>query len=116
MFANTDVRELVQCLLKHQVRFLLVGGYAVIYYTEPRYTKDIDLLVKAAPENARRIIVALKEFGVPLNTVSEELFAHEGNFFKIGKPPWRVDLITSLERCISTDRSFVSVNSAIPRS
>lgn len=97
MFANNDVREFVECLLKHQVRFVLIGGYAVIYYTEPRYTKDIDFLVEASSENALRIMAALHEFGVPSDQLSKELFEHKGNFFKIGKPPWRVDLITSIE-------------------
>ena len=97
MFANNDVREFVECLLKHNVRFVLIGGYAVIYYTEPRYTKDIDFLVDASAENALRIIAALQEFGVPSDQLPKELFEHKGNFFKIGKPPWRIDLITSIE-------------------
>lgn len=97
MFANKDVREFVECLLKHQVRFVLVGGYAVIYYTEPRYTKDIDFLVDATAENAHRILEVLQEFGVPTEQLSDDLFKNKGNFFKIGKPPWRIDLITSIE-------------------
>ncbi len=97
MIENQDILELIELFHQHTVKFILVGGYAVIHYTEPRYTKDIDFFVEPSSDNADAIISALSEFGVPAESLKKELFAMEGNFFKLGAPPWRVDLITSLK-------------------
>ncbi len=63
---NTDFKELLKIFNQHAVKYLVVGGYAVMKYSEPRYTKDIDLWVEAAPDNARKVFQALKAFGAPL--------------------------------------------------
>jgi len=97
MIDNRDVLELIELLNSHKVKYMLIGGYAVMHYTEPRYTKDIDFYTEATNENAKNIVNALSKFGVPKNQLREELFATSENFFKLGKPPWRVDFITSLK-------------------
>ena len=56
---NSDFKDLLKLLVKHQVKFLIVGGYAVMYYTEPRYTKDIDIWVKPSDENGSRVFAPL---------------------------------------------------------
>jgi predicted nucleotidyltransferase len=94
---NQDIIDFVKLLNEKGVRYLLVGGYAVIHYAEPRYTKDIDFFVEPSLDNAHKILSVLVEFGLPESAVKLELFTTEGNFFKLGRPPWRIDLITSLE-------------------
>jgi predicted nucleotidyltransferase len=97
MIDNEDIEELVGFLNSVGVKYVLIGGYAVMHYAEPRYTKDIDFFVKASQENAEKIIKALVQFGIPENQLDSTLFSSEGNFFKFGRPPWRVDFMTSLK-------------------
>lgn len=65
-------------------------------YTEPRYTKDIDIWIATDSENARLIFLALKEFGAPLTNLTEEDFAKVGYFYQMGRPPLRVDIMMSI--------------------
>ena len=73
----SDFKELLSTLNKHKVRYLIVGAYAVIYYTEPRYTKDLDILIDASCENAKKTYVAFSEFGAALKGISIEDFMNE---------------------------------------
>ncbi|HVW71005.1 MAG TPA: hypothetical protein VHB68_18630 [Steroidobacteraceae bacterium] len=75
---NEDYKEMLQCLLEEQVRFLLVGAYAVAVHGYPRATKDIDIFVRAAPDNASNLVRALARFGAPLSGISESDFSTEG--------------------------------------
>lgn len=93
---NKDYKEMLQCLLEENVRFLLVGAYAVAVYGYPRATKDIDVFVRAAPENASNLIRALTRFGAPLSDVSESDFSTEGIVFQIGNSPRRIDILTRI--------------------
>lgn len=83
----------------------MIGGYAVIKYTEPRYTKDLDLWVRADHENASAVFQALRAFGAPLVGMTEEDFAHEGYFYQMGVPPVRVDILMSITG-LSFDQSW----------
>ena len=74
---NEDYKDMLQCLLEEKVRFLLVGAYAVAVYGYPRATKDIDVFVRAAPDNASNLMRALRRFGAPLSDVSEADFSVE---------------------------------------
>ncbi|MBV9867357.1 MAG: hypothetical protein JO316_18525 [Abitibacteriaceae bacterium] len=80
----------------NHVKYLVVGGYAVIKYAEPRYTKDLDLWVKAEPANAQAVFTALRAFGAPLTNLTPEDFVHEGYFYQMGVPPVRVDILMSV--------------------
>ncbi|MCS7152103.1 MAG: nucleotidyltransferase [Endomicrobia bacterium] len=96
MELSSDYRELLNVLKKYKVRYLVVGAYAVIYYTEPRYTKDIDIWVKPDIKNAVRLYNALKEFGAPLRGIRVEDFTNPNLIYQIGVEPVRVDIIMSL--------------------
>ena len=96
MLTNPDFKELLNLFKKHNVRYLIIGGYAVMRYTEPRFTKDLDLLVAVDEENAQAVYSALKEFGAPLQNLSPEDFAEEGYFYQMGSPPLRVDVLMSI--------------------
>ncbi len=64
---------------------MVVGGYAVMKYAEPRYTKGLDLWIDATPKNARAVFKALKEFGAPLANLTEADFSREGFFYQMGR-------------------------------
>lgn len=93
---NKDYEEMLQCLLEENVKFLLVGAYAVAVYGYPRATKGIDLFVRAAPDNAANLMRALARFGAPLQGVTAEDFATEGVVFQIGNSPRRIDILTRI--------------------
>jgi len=93
---NADYKEMLQCLSEENVKFLLVGAYAVAAYGYPRATKDIDIFVQPAPENATSLIRALVRFGAPMSGVSETDFSTAGIVFQIGNNPRRIDLLTRI--------------------
>lgn len=93
---SPDFKELLKHLADAKARYLIVGGYAVMLYTEPRFTKDLDLWVEATPENAQRVFNALTGFGAPLSGMKPADFANEGFFYQLGRPPIRVDILMSV--------------------
>jgi hypothetical protein len=94
---NSDFKDLLSILNARKVRYLIVGGHAVMKYTEPRYTKDLDIWIDISPRNARAVFDALREFGAPLTNLSASDFAHAGSVYQMGRPPARVDILTSIE-------------------
>jgi len=93
---NKDYKEMLQCLSAENVKFLLVGAYAVAAHGYPRATKDIDIFVQPAPENASSLMRALARFGAPLSGVSAADFSAEGVVFQIGNNPRRIDILTRI--------------------
>ena len=96
MLTSPDFRELLSLLEKHKVRYLVVGGYAVMKYTEPRFTKDLDLWISTDEENSKAVYAALKEFGAPLKGLAPPDFTQEGYFYQMGNPPFRLDVMMSI--------------------
>ena len=90
---NSDFKDLLQLFNENAVEYLIIGGYAVIKYTEPRYTKDLDIWVNPTNENAKKVYAALTSFGSPLATVTEADFANESCVFMMGLPPNRIDIL-----------------------
>ena len=74
MIDNQDIIDFIKLLNEKKVSYILVGGYAVIHYAEPRYTKDIDFFVEPTLENAQKIVSVLKEFGLPESGVKLEVY------------------------------------------
>jgi len=93
---NPDFVELLQAFAEAEVRFLVVGAYALALHGRPRATGDLDLWVEATPENAPRVIRALRAFGAPLGHITEANFSQPGIVFQIGLSPRRIDLLTEL--------------------
>jgi hypothetical protein len=93
---NEDFRDLLRALSDAEVRFLIVGAYAVSAHAEPRATGDLDVWVEPTPENASRAYAALRAFGAPLHELGEADLAERGIVFQIGLPPRRIDLLTSI--------------------
>jgi uncharacterized nucleotidyltransferase DUF6036 len=96
MPVNPDFRDLFAALRDADARHLVVGSLAVTYHASPRYSKDIDLWVDPAPENARRVWAALERFGAPLDQLTVQDLSAPETVFQIGVEPNRIDLLTSI--------------------
>ena len=95
---SADFLDLADALLAAQVDFLVVGAFALAQHGLLRATADIDFVVRASPENARRLIEALRAFGAPLASVGvgEGDFATPGQTYQMGIKPRRIDILTEL--------------------
>src|SRR5579884_1212294 len=91
-----DYKDLLSAFQSHGVKYLVVGGFAVIYHSQPRFTKDMDLFIKADPENAKAAYAALAEFGAPLQDIRPEDFTDPDSFFRFGRDPRGFDILTSI--------------------
>jgi len=85
--------ELLRELNAHNAKYLVIGGFAVSYYAEARATKDIDILIGRDPENAKSVFAALAAFGSPLEDLTPADLIDENSFFRMGSPPWMVDVL-----------------------
>ena len=90
---HQDFKELLSAFNAGQVRYLIVGGYAVSFHTQPRVTKDLDILIGADAENSKAAYAALAKFGAPLGGVSPKDFAEPDSFFRMGTPPLMVAIM-----------------------
>lgn len=93
---SSDLREFIQTLDDHAVRYLVVGGYAVAFHGEPRYTKDLDVWIELNPDNAARLVEALNAFGFGSLNLRVEDFLVPDQIIQLGYPPNRIDLLVSL--------------------
>lgn len=94
---NPDYSALLSALCGADVRFLIVGAYALAWYGHPRATRDLDVWIQASPENAARLISALRAFGAPLEAIDETTFSSPGAVFQIGVAPVRIDILTAVD-------------------
>lgn len=92
---HPDWREFFELLLRHEVRFVLVGGLAVGTHAEPRYTEDCDVFVEPSVENGARVRAALLEFGFP-RVPSVRSLASAGTTLVLGHKPFRIDILKSI--------------------
>ncbi|HVC46453.1 MAG TPA: DUF6036 family nucleotidyltransferase [Terracidiphilus sp.] len=90
-------KALLSAFNAHNVKYLIVGGYAVSLYAQPRATKDSDVWIKADPGNAHAIYHALASFGAPLTGVSESDFADPRKFIRFGTAPIAVDILPGID-------------------
>lgn len=92
-----DFKEFLRLLNANRVDYLLVGGYAVGLHGYPRATVDLDVWVRATPENAAHVIEALHAFGFDLPTLQPELFLNPRSIVRFGVPPFRIEIMTSID-------------------
>lgn len=92
-----DFKELLSEFNAHEVRYLIVGGYAVSIHAQPRATKDLDILIDPSSRNGEAVFAALKKFGAPLSGLAAEDFVESGSFFRMGKPPAMVDILSRIK-------------------
>lgn len=93
MDISFDYKDLFKTLNRHKVKYLVIGAYAVAYYAEPRYTKDLDIWVSNDTANIKRLYSALVDFGAPLKSVSAADFANRKMIYQIGIAPVRIDIL-----------------------
>jgi hypothetical protein len=91
-----DYKDLLSAFHVHGVKYLIVGGYAVIFHAQPRFTRDIDLFIQADLANARATYAALAEFGAALDGIVMEDFAERGDFFRFGLDPHGFDILPDI--------------------
>lgn len=91
-----DFEELLQCLNDAKARYLLVGAHAVAIYTEPRYTKDMDVWVEPSLANAGRVYRALEKYGAPVTHLTIDDLCNPEMVYQIGVEPVRIDIIMGI--------------------
>lgn len=98
MAESPDFKELLRTFNDKKIEFLIVGGYAVMKYTEPRFTKDLGVWIRNSPENATKVYEALAEFGAPLQKdgLVPADFASDDTTYQIGVAPVRIDILTHI--------------------
>ena len=94
MELNRDFQEFLRSFVDHEVRFLIVGGYALAAHGHPRYTKDLDVWVWTERQNTEKVIVALEEFGFGGLGLSASDFEDPEMVVQLGREPQRIDLLT----------------------
>jgi len=92
---NQDFKEFIQLLNDNQVKYLVIGGYAVAVHGHPRYTKDIDIWVEISEENAQKLVTVLTQFGFESLGLTSDDFQAPDQIIQLGYPPNRIDLITN---------------------
>lgn len=102
-----DFKEFLKLLKEHDVRYLLIGGYAVGYHGYARATDDMDIWVAIHPDNAQKLVSALKVFGLDDPNLTPELFLQKPKIVRMGFPPMRLEITTSVsgvdfEECYQT--------------
>ena len=93
---SKDFKEFVALLNENDVKYLVVGGYAVALHGHPRYTKDLDVWIKISPDNAEKIIKVLEKFGLASLELTPHDFLEKNQIIQLGYPPNRIDLLTTL--------------------
>jgi hypothetical protein len=91
-----DFKEFLTLLNSHQIKYLLIGGFAVGYHGYPRTTNDIDIWVEISDENAGKLVAAIQEFGFSLPELSKNLFLQRDKVVRMGIPPMRIEVLTSI--------------------
>jgi len=91
-----DFKEFLKLLNAHQTKYLLIGGYAVGYHGYPRATADMDILIAMNPENAEKVVAALKQFGFNVPDLSVEMFLQLNQIIRMGVPPVRIEILTTI--------------------
>ena len=94
---SKDFKEFIELLNENKVRYLVVGGYAVAFHGHPRYTKDLDVWIELSPDNANKILNALKKFGFGSLGLKPDDFLEGDQIIQLGYPPNRIDILTTLK-------------------
>ena len=93
---HPDFQDFLKLLNFHDVDYLLIGGYAVGFYGNPRTTADIDIWIAINPANAGKMVIALKEFGFDVPELTLDIFLQPGKIVRMGNAPVRIEILTTI--------------------
>ncbi len=96
MELQRDSKQLLELFNKHKVEYVIVGAYALAFHGCPRYTGDLDILVKPDLSNAKKILKAIKDFGFESLSLNVKDLSSQGKVIQLGVPPIRIDILTSV--------------------
>ena len=99
MKVEKDYEEFLELLNAHEVKYCVVGAFALAFHARPRYTKDLDVFIEPASDNAGKIIRVIKEFGFEGINLTEKDFEKVDQIIQLGYEPVRIDLLTSISGC-----------------
>jgi hypothetical protein len=91
-----DFNEFLNLLHEHNVKFLVIGGYAVAFHGHPRFTGDLDIWIEISEENAQRVVSSIKAFGFDVPKLKPESFLKENYIACMGEEPMRIEIFTSI--------------------
>src|SRR5438552_12021050 len=107
MRLNNDLREFLELLHCRGVDYVIVGAHSLAFHGRPRYTGDLEILVRATTENAGKLVALLNQCGFVDSGFKESDFTEPEQMIQLGRPPNRIDLLTSIS-CVTTDDAFGS--------
>jgi len=118
MILPQDFKDFLKLLNHHNVKYMLIGGYAVGYYGYPRATADMDVWIALSLENAKKAKEVLFDFGLVSDNVTEELFLSD-NIVRMGLPPMRIEILTKIdgvefEECYKNRNNVIIDEVSIP--
>ena len=96
MSLNADLREFIELLNSRGVEYVIVGAHSLAFHARPRYTGDLDILVRPSPENAAKLVSLLHDFGFAKEDLAESDFTVPEQMIQLGRAPNRIDLLTSI--------------------
>jgi Nucleotidyl transferase of unknown function (DUF2204) len=105
MNLSADLREFIELLNSRGVEYVIVGAHSLAFHGRPRYTGDLDILIRPSPANAARIVSILRDFGFAANDFTESDFTAPDRIIQLGRVPNRIDLLTSISG-VGTDDAF----------
>ena len=103
MILSEDFEDFIKMLNKHQVDYLIVGGYAMAFHGKPRYTGDLDIWIDISEINADKLLAVMNDFGFASLEFKKDDFLKENLINQIGYPPLRIDIITSIDWVLFKD-------------
>jgi hypothetical protein len=112
MALNKDWREFLELLNSRRVDYVIVGAQSLAFHGRPRYTGDLDVLIRPTPDNARRLLDLLTQFGFEQSEFKETDFVEPAQMIQLGRAPNRIDLLTSLSG-VTIDEAFGTRASAV---
>ena len=96
MSLNADLREFIELLNSRGVEYVIVGAHSLAFHARPRYTGDLDILVRPSPENAAKLVSLLRDFGFTQGDLAQSDFTAPEQMIQLGRIPNRIDLLTSI--------------------
>jgi hypothetical protein len=105
MSLSNDLREFIELLNSRDVEYVIVGAHSLAFHGRPRYTGDLDILIRSSQENAEKLATVLTEFGFAESEFKTSDFVEPDQIIQLGRVPNRIDLLTGISG-VATDEAF----------